>query len=65
MCLKDNSLDPSHYISAPEIFNDLLYKSSGAELKLMTDMNEYLIVKNGIREGMTMVSYQYAKANNL
>ena len=65
MCLKDDSLDLSHYVSAPEMFNDSLYKSSRAELKLITDMNEYLIVKNGIREGMTMVSYQYAKANNL
>jgi hypothetical protein len=46
------------------MFNDSLYKSSNAELKLMTDMNEYLIVENGIREGMTMVSHRYAKANN-
>ncbi|CAI2195520.1 12034_t:CDS:1, partial [Funneliformis geosporum] len=47
---EDNGLDPSHYISAPEIFNDSLYKSSGVELKLMTNIDEYLIVENGIHE---------------
>ena len=36
----------------------------GIEIKLMTDMDKYLIVENGIHGGMTMVSYWYAKANN-
>ncbi|PKC52938.1 hypothetical protein RhiirA1_480347 [Rhizophagus irregularis] len=64
MCLQDDGLDPSHYVSAPGMFNDSLYKSSGAELKLMTNMDEYLTVEKGIREGMTMSSHRYAKANN-
>ncbi|CAI2169496.1 19726_t:CDS:2 [Funneliformis geosporum] len=64
MCLEDDGLDPSHYVSAPGMFNDSLYKSSGAELKLMTNMDEYLTVENGIRGGMTMASHRYAKANN-
>src|SRR6266498_3057645 len=65
MCLQDDDLDLSHYVSASEMFNDSLYKSSGAELKLITDMDEYLTVENGIHDGMIMVSHQYAKANNL
>ncbi|CAI2192200.1 8677_t:CDS:2, partial [Funneliformis geosporum] len=64
ICLKDDGLDPSHYVSAPGMFNDSLYKSSRAELKLMTNMNEYLTVENGIHEGMTVTSHRYAKANN-
>ncbi|CAG8718516.1 3297_t:CDS:2 [Gigaspora margarita] len=28
MCLKDDGLDPSYYVSAPGMFNDSLYKSS-------------------------------------
>lgn len=47
------------------MINDFLYKSSDVELKLMTDMEKYLIVKNGICKGMIMVTQQYAKANNL
>ena len=64
MCLQDDGLDPSHYVSAPGMFNDSLYKSSKVEVKLMSDMDEYLTVENGIRGGMTTVSHRYAKANN-
>ena len=64
MCLQDDGLDPSYYVSAPGMFNDLLYKSSEVEIKLITDMDEYLMVKSRIHEGMTIVSHQYAKANN-
>ncbi|CAG8527307.1 23979_t:CDS:1 [Cetraspora pellucida] len=64
MCLKDDGLDPFHYVSAPGMFNNSLYKNSGVKLKLMTDMDEYLIVENEIHGGMTITSYRYAKANN-
>ncbi len=63
--LKDNSLDLSYYVFASKMFNDSLYKSNRAKLKLMTDMNKYLIVENGICEEMIMASHQYIKANNL
>src|SRR5581483_8791934 len=33
-----------------QMFNDSLYKSSGAKLKLMSDMDEYLMVEKGIHE---------------
>ncbi|CAG8812783.1 13292_t:CDS:2, partial [Racocetra persica] len=64
ICLKDDGLDPSYYVSTPGMFNDSLYKSSGAELKLMTNIDEYLMVENSIQRGMTMASYRYAKVNN-
>ncbi|PKK78772.1 hypothetical protein RhiirC2_769833 [Rhizophagus irregularis] len=50
MCLKDDGLDPSHYVSAPRMFNDSLYKSSRAEFKLMTNMDEYLTTMSPIRK---------------
>ncbi|CAG8557514.1 10022_t:CDS:2, partial [Cetraspora pellucida] len=56
ICLKDDGLDSSHYVSASGMFNDSLYKSSRVELKLMADMDEYLIVENGIYRGMTMAN---------
>ncbi|CAG8537259.1 4167_t:CDS:2, partial [Scutellospora calospora] len=36
---KYDGLDLSHYVSAPRIFNDSLYKSSEVELKLITDID--------------------------
>ncbi|KAF0446273.1 gastrula zinc finger protein xlcgf46.1: PROVISIONAL [Gigaspora margarita] len=65
MYLKDNGLDPSHYIYACGMFNNSLYKSSKVELKLMTNIDEYRIVKNGICREITMACHRYAKANNL
>jgi len=65
MCLKDDGLDSFHYISVLEIFNNFLYKNNEVKLKLMIDMDEYLIVKNSIYRSMIIVSHQYAKANNL
>jgi hypothetical protein len=57
ICLEYDGLDLSHYVSASGMFNNSLYKSSGAELKLITNMDEYLTIKNGICEGMIMVSH--------
>jgi len=64
MCLKDDGLDPSHYVSAPGMFNDSLYKSTGVKIKLMTDLDHYNFVEHGIRGGMCMAPHRYAKANN-
>ncbi|CAJ0924943.1 14382_t:CDS:2 [Entrophospora sp. SA101] len=60
----NDGLDPSHYVLAPGMFNDSLYKSSGAEIKLLTDLDQYMLVERAIRGGMSMVSQRYAKANN-
>ncbi|CAG8577590.1 2359_t:CDS:2 [Funneliformis mosseae] len=65
MCLKNDGLDSSHYVSASGMFNDSFYKSSKTELKLMTNMDKYLTIENDIREGIIMTSHRYAKVNNL
>ncbi len=65
ICLQDDSLDPSYYVLAFEIFNNLLYKSSRTKLKLITNINKYLIVKNSIYKKIIMISYWYIKTNNL
>ncbi|CAG8758771.1 6020_t:CDS:2 [Cetraspora pellucida] len=56
MCLKDDSLDSSYYVSVSRLFNNSLYKSSRAELKLITDMDEYLIVKKSICKEITITN---------
>ncbi|CAG8507396.1 10770_t:CDS:2 [Funneliformis mosseae] len=49
MYLKDDDLDSSHYVSASGMFNDSLYKSSGAKLKLIINIDKYLTVENSIQ----------------
>jgi hypothetical protein len=62
ICLKDDGLDLSYYVSMPRMFNNLPYKQ--VKLKLMIYMDKYLIVENGICKEITIANYQYAKANN-
>ncbi|CAJ0833992.1 18476_t:CDS:2 [Entrophospora sp. SA101] len=57
----NDGLDPSHYVSAPSMFNDSLYKSSRAEIKLLTDLDQYMLVERGIRGGMSMVGFSSPK----
>ncbi len=57
MYFKNNSLDLSHYIFAYRMFNDSLYKSSKIKLKLMINMNKYLIVENRIHGRITIANH--------
>ena len=63
-CLKDYSIDPVYYFSAPHFTFDAFLFKSQVVLQLFTDVNHYLFVMKGIRGGLSMVSKRYAKANN-
>ena len=64
VCLEKYKLDPSHYITAPSLFNDAMLKMTGVELELLTDIDMYLFYEKGIRGGISTVMGRYAKANN-
>lgn len=64
VCLKKYKLDPSHYITAPSLFNDAMLKMTGVKLELLTDSDKYLFFEEGIRGGVSTIMGRYAKANN-
>ena len=64
VCLEKYKLDPSHYITAPSLFNDAMLKMMGVKLELLTDNEMYLFYEKGIRGGISTVMNRYAKANN-
>ena len=64
VCLEKYKLNPSHYITAPSLFNDAMLKMTGVELELLTDIDMYLFYEKGIRGGISTVMGRYAKANN-
>ena len=64
VCLENCSLDPAHYYTAPDLSWDAMLLYTNVELELITDVDMYLMVENGIRGGISMISQKFAKANN-
>lgn len=64
MCLSYYGLDPAHYLTAPSLSWDALLKMTKINLELLTDYDMYLMIEQGIRGGISMISNRYAKANN-
>ena len=64
VCLENYSLDPAHYYTAPGLSWDAMLLYTNVELELITDVDMYLMVENGIRGGISMISQKFAKANN-
>ena len=63
-CLQEYHIDPVYYFSSPHFtFDAFLYKSQ-ITLELLSDINQYLFIMNGIRGGLSMVSKRYSLANN-
>ncbi|KAG7294835.1 hypothetical protein JYU34_022791 [Plutella xylostella] len=64
MSLKYYQLDPCYYISSPSLSWDAMLKFTKVELDLISDLEMYQMIENGIRGGLAQCSLRYAKANN-
>ena len=64
ICIKNYNLDPAHYYTAPGLAWDSALKVTKVELELLSDMDMLLMVKKGIRGGVSTISNRYGKANN-
>src|SRR2546430_12065377 len=62
--LERYKLDPLWYYSTPGLAWDALFLMTKQQLELITDQDMYLMVEQGLRGGISMVSRRYAKANN-
>ena len=58
------ALDPIYCISSLGYSNKAMLKITKAEIKLITDVNIYLIIKKGLREDRCDPLFINAKANN-
>ena len=57
-------MDPIYCISSPGYANRAMLKYTKAEIKLITDVNIYLIIEKGVRGGRCEPIFIRAKANN-
>jgi len=64
VCLKNCELDPCWYYSAPGLAWDACSKSTEVQLELLSDPDMLLMIEQGIRGGVSMISTRYSRANN-
>src|SRR5688572_14628037 len=64
VCCKNYGLDPAWYYTTPGLAWDAALKLTGVGLELISDYDMILMVKHGIRGGVSTISNRYARANN-
>ena len=64
VCMKNYELDPAWYYTAPELVWVSCLKKTGIQHELHSDPDMLLMIEQGIRGGVSMISKRYAKANN-
>ena len=62
-CLKFYKLDSCHYFSSPTLSWDGMLKMIRIGLKKLFDIDMYLFVEKGLREGIPYIAKRYSKAN--
>ena len=63
-CLQQYNIDPCYYYSSPHFTLDGFLPFSKITLDLLSDINKYLFIINGIRGVLSIVSKQHSVANN-
>ena len=64
VCLDNYKLDPAWYLTAPGLSWDAMLKVTEIKLELLTDPDMLMMVENGTRGGVSMISNRYSEANN-
>ena len=64
VCYKMYNLDCEYYYTSPGLSFDAMLKYTKQELELITDLDQYLFVENGIRGGVSQISTRHAISNN-
>ena len=64
MCLKIYELDPTKFVAAPGLVQQVALKRTGVELELSADIDMLLMMEREIRVAISHVVDHYAKANN-
>ena len=59
-----HGLDCMYFPSLPSLALQIALKMTRAELDLITDANQYLLLESSIRGGLSYVAHRHAKANN-
>ena len=61
ICLEYYELDPAHYYTTPNFAWDAMLKKTGKTLELLTDYDQYLMIEQGLRGGIAMITHRHEK----
>ena len=64
MCLDYYQLDAAHYFISPNLAWDAMLKMTESNLQLLNDIDMVLMIEQGMRGGVSVVSKKYTCANN-
>lgn len=64
LCLDAYHLDPPYFYTSPGLAWEAMLKMTMFKLQLFEDIDMVLLIEQGIRGGVFMISKKYAKANN-
>jgi hypothetical protein len=64
VCTRNYKLDPAWYYTSPGLAWDAALKMTEVNLELLSDYDMLLMIKQGIRGGVSTISHRYGKANN-
>ena len=57
-------MDPGHYITLPSLPWDAMLKYTDASIELISDPTLHQCIERSIREGISMITKRYSRANN-
>ena len=63
-CFLNYKLDPSYFVSAPQLACNAKFKMQDLKLELITDPEMYRMIQPNIRGGICHATERYARANN-
>ncbi|XP_065667559.1 uncharacterized protein LOC136087872 [Hydra vulgaris] len=64
VCMKNCKLDPAWYFTSPGLAWDAALKLTKVKLELLSDYDMILMIKKGIRGGISMISKRLGASNN-
>ena len=64
LCLKNYGLDPCNYLSLPGFTWDAMLKMTKVEIELISDLDQYTFVEDGLRGGVCTINHRHFAANN-
>ncbi|XP_041366673.1 uncharacterized protein LOC121381425 [Gigantopelta aegis] len=64
LCLEYYHLDSAHYFTLSGVGWDAMLRMGNVQLELLTDIDMHLMIEQGLRGGISMISKKFAKANN-